>query len=455
MYGPLPKQPKFTTVAVPIEAIRHKTQATIPATPDIYFTANPTPPSLPIPPFPNEESPTPPSSPSPQTVLEAPARPLWPDHHTPITPAMDVDGPEPPQPLIQRPEEFTSPVPENSTPEMDPVRPLLRSIVTTNRDHGSRATAARNTIWDPIDKYNKSPMPKIHDANPTAIFDLIDLSVIDEWDSFPEGKLAAIPFGNEVNKLYRHDDIRRKIFNAAAEITKAQHAAVAGPRPHANARQNARPPHTFLIYNLSELQRRTLLERTVWSSAEITFRVAPLLPTKPDFLFSITGLSTLATDDVREMILNTWRKKETLIVVKAAIQTTDEATPTTNLRTLEDFLNTLEVKRLDIKEKKGALAPEFNVYAKADYIKDHNVWGDLHHSLATQQYHSTMLGRGNVRVIPFNCRICHGVDHPSGLCPFPNITEWKGPTGRESDEDTGTGNEGNRGPSPRQNRRWI
>ena len=63
MYGPLPKQPKFTTVAVPIEAIRHETQATITATPDIYFTANPTLPSLPIPPFPNEESPTPPSSP--------------------------------------------------------------------------------------------------------------------------------------------------------------------------------------------------------------------------------------------------------------------------------------------------------------------------------------------------------------------------------------------------------
>ena len=148
-------------------------------------------------------------------------------------------------------------------------------------------------------------MPKIHDTNPTAIFDLIDLSIINEWDSFPEGKLVAIPFGNEVNKLYQHDDIRRKIFNAAAEITKAQHAAVAGPRPHANARQNTHPPHTFLIYNLSELQHRTLLERTVWSSAEITFRVAPLLLTKPDFLFSIAGLSTLATDNVCDMILNT------------------------------------------------------------------------------------------------------------------------------------------------------
>ena len=236
---------------------------------------------------------------------------------------------------------------------------------------------ARNVLWDPIDKYNNAQMPKVHDATPTAIFDLIDLSVIDEWYGLLEGKLAAIPFGNEVNKLYRHDDLHRQIFTAAAEIMKAQQTAVAGPRPHVHVRQNACPPHTFLIYNLLELQRRTLLEWTVWSSAEITFRVVPLLPTKPDFLFSIARLSTLATDDVRDMILKTWQKKETLAVVQTAIQTSNEAIPMAELHTLEDFLNTLEVKHLDIKEKKGALAPEFNVYTKADYIKNHNAWEEL------------------------------------------------------------------------------
>ena len=73
-------------------------------------------------------------------------------------------------------------------------------------------------LWDPIDKYNNAQMPKVHNATPTAIFDLIDLSIIDEWDGLLEGKLAAIPFGNKVNKLYRHDDLCRRIFTAAAEI---------------------------------------------------------------------------------------------------------------------------------------------------------------------------------------------------------------------------------------------
>ena len=105
--------------------------------------------------------------------------------------------------------------------------------------------------------------------------------------------------------------------------------------------------------------------------------MVPLLPTKPDFLFSIAGLSTLATDDIRDMILKTWQKKETLVAVQTAIQTLNEAIPMAELRALEDFLNTLEVKHLDVKEKKGALAPEFKVYVKADYIKNHNTWEEL------------------------------------------------------------------------------
>jgi hypothetical protein len=111
--------------------------------------------------------------------------------------------------------------------------------------------------------------------------------------------------------------------------------------------------------------------------------------------------------------------------------------------TLEDFLNSLDVKHLDINEKKGVLAPMFNVYANAKHIHDPEVWGKLHHTLATQQYHSTMLEQGTICLAPFNCRICHRIDHPSGLCPFLNVTNWKRPTGQESDEDIKSGNDGN------------
>ena len=453
LYELLPKQPKFTTVSIPLEAVHRDAQSVTPANPGLYLSMNPTPPSLPVPAFPNEDTPTPPSSPSPQMTLDVPARPLWPNPPPPIPPTTETDDLQIIQTRTQHPENPDNIILGNAAPATAPPRPLLRTIVTTRKSIAGMTSAARNILWDPVDKYNKAPMPKVHDANPTAIFDSIDLSVIDEWDSLPEGKLAAIPFGPEVDKISLHDEIRRRIFTAAAEITKAQQTAVAGPRPHAHAKQDATPPYTFLIYNLSEIQRRTLLDRSVWSSAEITFRVTPLLPTKPDFLFSIAGLSTLATDNVREMVLRTWQKREPLLAVKAIIQATNNDAHATSLDDLESFLNSMVVERLDMKEKKGILAPRYNVYANANFIQDPDTWEALRHTLATQQYHSTMLGCGTVRLTPFNCRVCHGVDHPSGLCPFLDIEGWKGPTGQETSEMMGNGNSGNR-TTPKQSKRW-
>jgi hypothetical protein len=159
-------------------------------------------------------------------------------------------------------------------------------------------------------------MPKINDAHPMVIFDLINLSMINEWDSYPEGKLAAIPFGSEVCNLDLHDDICNRIFIAAAKITKAQQISISGPQPNAQARETRCYPSTFLIYDFLELQHRTLLERQVWSSTEITFRVAPILPCCSDFLFFIAGLTTLTTNNVRDMVLKVWQNEETLAMVQ-------------------------------------------------------------------------------------------------------------------------------------------
>jgi hypothetical protein len=87
----------------------------------------------------------------------------------------------------------------------------------------------------------------------------------------------------------------------------------------------------------------------------------------------------------------------------------------------------MEIRCLDIREKKGALSPCFNVYADSKHILDHNVWGRIRHILATRQYIFTMIGRGTLNMAPFNCGICHGVDHPHGLCPFPDVAGRNGP----------------------------
>lgn len=429
MYEPMPKMARMTTISVPAEATHRDGQEIPPKTPAQHQPrARTTLPTLPFPPFPNNDNPTPPPSPSLQTTLDPP-RLLWTDPNTPAPQTGEL-------------------TPSQVTPQA-----ALRAIVTTNRDLANLAITTRNTPANPLDKYTNAPMPSVNNAHPTAIFDRIDLSMIDTWDSLPEGKLATIPFGNEVTDISRHDNIQMRIFKVAAEITQGQQVSVSGPGPNTNARESGQPPSTFLIYNLSELQHRTLLERPVWSSSEITFRVVPLMPSRSDFLFSIAGLSTLATESVRDMVNNVWRDVTTLTEIQAITQAINDGIPANNGQEIENFINSLEVKRLDVKEKKGTLAPRFNIYASSKHIQDLSVWGRIRHLLATRLYSSTILGRGITKLAPFNCRVCHGADHPRGLCPFPGIAGWNGPLWRPEGNNNRLG--GNRDPANLGwNRQW-
>lgn len=39
----------------------------------------------------------------------------------------------------------------------------------------------------------------------------------------------------------------------------------------------------------------------------------------------------------------------------------------------------------------------------------------------------TIFGTGTLEENPYICGICHRVDHPCGLCPYPGIVGWNRP----------------------------
>lgn len=363
----------------------------------------------------------------------------------------------PPQHPTNEPNSNTPPgedTPDNERPA-DAHPSTLRAPLTTDLNRRSLPISARNGPRDPLDKYTHAPMPKIYDGHPTDIFSLIDLKVIDEWDSYPACKLFALPFGIEARVQSRHNSIRARIFAAAAEITQSQQMGVSAPKPSEKARRQNYTPSAFLIYNLTEAQRNTLLEKTVWSSVDISFRVALPEPNLPDFLFSIKGFCTLAKDLVRNMVAEVWQDEETqtsLQAISRAASNNGHADSQTNIKA---FTESLEVKRLDVKERGNILAPRFNIHAESKYIKDHNVWAQIRDFLASRQYTSNMLGRGTTRVAPYECGICYSVDHPRGLCPFPSVAGWNGPTWRPESEGPRSRGKGSRGgPSRRSYSGW-
>ncbi|KAH9027137.1 hypothetical protein EDB84DRAFT_1563525 [Lactarius hengduanensis] len=233
-------------------------------------------------------------------------------------------------------------------------------------------------------------MPKVHDALPTSPFNYMDLDLVSEWENFPGGKLLIAPFGDIVNEANLHGPIKSRILYAMVEIAQSQEIGVSAPTPNASAIEDECYPTSFLVYNLTNAQKKGLS----WIEA-----FGP--PSDNRF-------STLIEKHVRDLI----KSKGTAITLVFAIRS---------------FLDSMSTSCLQIMEHGGALTPVFNVYANGRTIPHPTMWLNIRNYLADKTYSTQMHSHSIVSLTPYDCDLCHGVDHPKGLCPFPGIPGWNGP----------------------------
>ncbi|KAH8977775.1 hypothetical protein EDB86DRAFT_2837340 [Lactarius hatsudake] len=387
-----------------------------------------TPPPMTLPPHLNEKTPTPPDSPtpylrttvntpqtSPNTPQDVEMTPAFPPSHfrPPSTPTQNALG-------LHLQDNTTTPILKMST-----MSARLEELENDNSDQIGRRPA-KNTL----DKYTPGPMPLVQDAHPTAPFDNIDRKLVEEWDDHLGAKLIAVPFDTKAKDTDAHDFIHARILTAVAEITNAQEASVAAPRPKKNTGKSNRPPNSasFLIYNITAEQADLLLHRRVWSSRAITFRVTPFAPTCPTFLFTLRGFITTTPKDVFPIIKGVWKNDKTKDFAMTLANAIPENKKERVASKIDHLLCMMNIARLNIKEAGNTLNPRFNVYADSSHISHDEIWRRLRAFLITQPYASSMQGQATPQHTPYVCTCCHGNDHPRGLCPFPSVTGWNGPT---------------------------
>lgn len=343
----------------------------------------------------------------------------------------------------------TSKEPATDTHTNTLARPPTSSISAhLEEEETEKLTTGRHPTRNPIDKYSPGPMPPIQNNSPTAVFEDIEISLVREWEHKPGGKLLAIPFDNDVNIPENHDAIRSKILTAIAEILNAQEASVAAPRPSKEANKKNRTPTSFLIYNITDDQVTMLLERRVWSSKATTFRVTPFATICPSFFFAIKGFGTIATREIYPIVQGVWESNETLNHIDTLLDDVPPEERDSVSQDLERIILSMYIDRLDIKEAGSTLAPHFNVYADCTNFTYIKLWTKLRLFLQKRAYTSPIEDQSKTVQIPFRCSCCHGVDHPRGLCPFPDIEKWNGP--KREGKETQLRRSGNRGPQTRQ-----
>ena len=99
--------------------------------------------------------------------------------------------------------------------------------------------------------------------------------------------------------------------------------AIAPPNKDPALPRRESQPYTFLIHNISKEDERTLLEREVWSSREITFQVTTIYIKRLEFLFMLKGFTTPEPADVLASLAETWEDP----LMTTSIQTLANSAP--------------------------------------------------------------------------------------------------------------------------------
>ena len=264
-----------------------------------------------------------------------------------------------------------------------------------------------------------------------------------QWELSPGEKVLVQPFDEIVTSALNHEFLRLRILSAVTDITQANHVRVSAPlllKKSNDAPPKHLTPTAFLVCNLTPSHVKTLLDRYVWTSTSIAFRVIPTDPPRPNYLFTIKGLGTTLIDDVRDMVQTVWHDEETVTFLTLIANETPLADRHKITSSLQSFIDSLDIERLDVKERGDTLAPRYNILANGSTIVNDNTWSCIRSFLANRPYVDFLIGIGTTEVSPYKCILCHSVSHPRGLCPFPDIKGWNAPIYQTSNRmDRGRG----------------
>lgn len=428
-----------TPILVPLEAVTQDTHPPIVA----YQSSDQgnSPPPFTLPDFMEENSATPPATPTrralppTETDADVPMHPLPQPLPTPqlvLTPIHDIPTRHNALCTQATPRSLAPPSEEAPPAPAPPVLPPI--LIPSSTKNRLEAAADRNntlagkfTARNALDKYTAGPFPAVHDAHPSAVFEDIDTDFAAEWEQHQGGKLLAHPFDGDAQDPASHEEIRELIFTAASEITKSVDVEVSAPMPSKDAKKEGRSPTIFLIFNLSDDHANLLLQRGVWSSAAITFRVLPFRPPCPNFMFSIGSISTHSKLRILPIVQQVWDSKEVRDYISALIN----AVPGDKRGGVENaiclLMDSMWIRKLETKRTGETIAPHYNIYTDSSGISIDEVWTRLRGFLSKCTYSANFQGTGKIKIPPFHCGVCHGADHPRGLCPFPDTPGWNGP----------------------------
>jgi hypothetical protein len=190
------------------------------------------------------------------------------------------------------------------------------------------------------------------------------------------------------------------------------------------------PPYAYFIYGLTSAAYVQLVSRVAWRNKSIRFCAYSLRQQHISFLGYISGFSNLLSDGAMTKVLTFLTKAfkngpvaDTLQEFISGGKTIDDAGDKIIVypEEIDNILDRLYVERIDIMKEGGIAQPSVNIYLH-DVEYDDKQWDELRRAANRTSYAHPLFGIGKYYK-SWTCGKCHGVTHPTGLCPFLSLED--------------------------------
>jgi hypothetical protein len=348
------------------------------------------------------------------------------EHTSPLDMTLDMtpDRVPPATPQSNQANEIPQPAHAAEDPADPGNEEMLARLAVISGNDSNTAHEARKS--HPRDRYLDMEMPDIHDIHPMGPLEDIPQDQIKAWTRQKStGKIIARPFGPQVHSIGNHNEIANDLLTAIKEITEANHISIGKPTNAQKTHSRARAPMAFLIHGISANDAVLLTGRKVWAGPNIAFEAIPFPTPRPSYLFTLRGLATSSEENIKNLVLDTWKDPISIaffdeVVSKFPVQFSNPLS-----QEIVNFVESIQIKRVDIKQEGGRDDPHFNIYTNSTLLTSVEIWMDTCNFFRNRCYLSPTLGNGTIKSDCFYCPLCHGKDHPLGLCPFPKLPGWK------------------------------
>jgi hypothetical protein len=236
-----------------------------------------------------------------------------------------------------------------------------------------------------------------------------------------------VPFGPAATVFANRAAIANACQAVIADLSGSEDVQVAPPNLSAEAKMANTFPTLFLVAGLSKEEGTdTGRVGTVSYHTGASFTLIPLQPRRPTLAVVLKGFTTTDPELAANLVKARLHDPEVRgIFAELCVQTEDHANPL-KLKTILEVVDSIKATVYPLIRDKIP-HPQYAITCDSSLFAADTHWDAFAELLGSISFETPFNGTAEATESQWNCKVCRGPDHPSGICPFPRVPNWFGP----------------------------